>query len=66
MKTSLERLTPRVINYRDYKSFENNFFRKELLYELSNVTLGENANGFEEFIKICYKILNHHVPTKQK
>ena len=53
MKTSLEQLKPSVINYRDYKSLENKFFREELLYELSNATLEENANGFEEFIKIC-------------
>ena len=30
MKTSFERLEPRVINYRDYKSFENKLFREEL------------------------------------
>ena len=28
MKTSFERLKPRVINYRDYKSFEKNYFEK--------------------------------------
>ena len=29
-KTSFERLKPRVLNYRDYKSFENKLFREEL------------------------------------
>ena len=53
MKTSFERLKPRVINYRDYKSFENKLFREELLLELSNSTLEENADRFEEFIEIC-------------
>ena len=33
MKTSFERLEPRVINYGDYKSFENKLFRQELLVE---------------------------------
>ena len=55
MKTSFERLNAEVINYRDYKSFENKLFWEELLYELSNATLGENADGFKRFIKICQK-----------
>ena len=66
MKTSFENLKPRVINYRDYKSFENKLFREELLFELSNSALEEDTDGFEEFIEICQKILNHHASTKQK
>ena len=66
MKTCFERLKPRVINYRDYKSFENNLFREELLFELSNSTLEQNADGLEEFIEMCQKALNHHAPVKQK
>ena len=34
MKTSFERLKPRIINYRDYKSFKNKLFREELLSEI--------------------------------
>ena len=56
MKTSFEILKPEVINYRDYKSFENKLFREELLFELSNSTL--------EFIETCQKTLNQHAPTK--
>ena len=51
MKTPLERLKPRVINYKDYKSFKNKVFREELLYKVMNATLEENANCFEEFIE---------------
>ena len=54
-----------TINYRDNKSFENKLFREEL-FELSNSTLEENANGFEGFIEICQKTLNHGAPAKQK
>ena len=56
MKTSFGKLTPRVINYRDTKSFENKTFNQELLYELAIVNLEENANVFEEFIEICQKL----------
>ena len=66
VKTSFERLKPRVINYRDYKVFENQLFREDLLYELSKTTLEENADGFQEFIEICQKTLNHNAPTEQK
>ena len=48
MKTFFEKLKPRVIYYRDYKSFKNKLFREELLFELSNSTLEENADGLEE------------------
>ena len=66
LKTSFERLKPSVINYRDYKSFENKLFREELSFELSNLTLEENAEGLEDFIEICQKTLNYHAPGKQK
>ena len=38
VKTTLERLKPRPINYRDYKSFKDKFFREELLHEFSSAT----------------------------
>ena len=66
MKTSFERLKPWVKKYRDYKSFKNKLIRKELLFELSNSTLEENADGLEEFIEMCQKALKHHVQVKQK
>ena len=65
MKISFERLKTRVINYREYKSFENKLFR-DLLYQLSKTTLEENADGFQELTEICQKTLKHHAPTKQK
>ena len=65
MKTSTKMLKPSAINYRDYKSFENKLFR-ELLFDLSNSTLEENADGIEEFIEICQKFLNYHAPAKHK
>ena len=34
MKTLFEKLQPRVVDYRDYKYFENDRFKSELLSEL--------------------------------
>ena len=46
MKLSFQRLQPRIINYRDYGSFQNDVFREELLSELLNVNIAENEEGF--------------------
>ena len=61
MKIFFQRLKPTVINYRGNRSFENKLFREELL---SNATLEENANSFEEFIKICQKNSNLSCPNQ--
>ena len=53
------------MNYRDYKSFENQLLPQFSLI-LSHATLEENADGFQEFIETCQKTLNHHAPTKHK
>ena len=46
MKASFERLQPKIINCRDYKRFQNNVFREELLSELPNVNIDENEKCF--------------------
>ena len=66
MKASFQRLQPRIINYRDYRRFQNDVFREELLSELLNVNIGENEEGFSNFLDICKKNLNYHAPCKQK
>ena len=40
MKGIFEKLQPRVVNYRDYKYFENVRFRADLLSELSKADIG--------------------------
>ena len=52
MKRSFERLKPRFINYRDYKSCKSKLFREGLLFELE-----EYVDGFEKFTEICQKTL---------
>ena len=66
MKASFQRLQPRIINYRDYRRFQNDVFREELLSELLNVSIGENEEGFSNFLDICKKNVNYHAPCKQK
>ena len=43
--TFFEKLQPRVVNYRDYKYFENDRFRTDLLSEFGKAKMEENENG---------------------
>ena len=45
MKATFEKLQPRVVNYTDYKSFENCRFRAGLLSELRKANIEENEEG---------------------
>ena len=47
-----------------WKSYYKSIIKE--LYELSNATLEEIANGSEEFIAICQKTLNRNSPTQTK
>ena len=55
MKASFQRLQPRIINYRDYKRFQNDAFREELLSELLNVNIDENEEQSSNFEMITTK-----------
>ena len=66
MKATFEKLQPRVVNYRDYKYFENCRFRADLLSELSKENIEENEEGLSDFLDTCKRILDLHVPRKQK
>ena len=66
MKATFEKLQPRVVNYRDYKYFENCRFRADLLSELSKANIEENEEGLSGFLNTCKRILDLHAPCKQK
>ena len=56
MKVSFQRLQPRIVNYRDYRRFQNDVFRAELLSELLKVIIRENEEGFSNFLDIVRKM----------
>ena len=47
MKPSFQRFQPRIINYRDYKRFQNDVIREQLLSELLNVNLIKMKKVFQ-------------------
>ena len=50
MKTSYRKIEPRVINYRDYKSFSNEGFRESLLENLHGELSGNSDQSFSNFV----------------
>ena len=64
MKATFEKLQPRVVNYRDYKYFENSRFRADLLSKLSKVNIEENKEALSDFLNTSKRILDLHSPRK--
>ena len=56
-KVTFQKLKPRVINYRDYKHFNNERFRDDLPSEISNAYLELDNNSFDEFFNMCRSTL---------
>ena len=66
MKKFFEKVQPRVVNYRDYKYFENDRFITDLLSELGKANLEKKENGLNNLFNACKRILDIHVSRKQK
>ena len=66
MKTFFEKLEPTVVSYRDYKYFENDRFKTDLLSEFGKANIEEKGNGLNNFLNACKRILDIHIPRKQK
>ena len=66
MKTSYRKIEPRVINYRDYKSFSNEGFRESLLENLKGKLSGNSDQSFSNFINTCNTVLDKQLPKKKK
>ena len=62
LKTTFERLPPKIKNYRDYSNFDNGMFRACLFNDLSKQEVG----NLEKFIKVCINTLNNHASSKKK
>ena len=65
MKTTNQKLDPKITHYRDYNTFCNDNFREHLLSALVMENLDTN-NGLEKFIVVCVKTLDRFAPYKKK
>ena len=66
MRKTFKKFQARVIYYRSYKYFSNEYFRKCLLEKLSKEVLVNNNNGFQRFCDINITTLNIHAPSKKR
>ena len=66
MKKSFKKFQPRIINYRSYKHFSNDTFRKDLIDKLSNEEFVINDDGLKRFCELSVNVLNKHAPGKKK
>ena len=66
MKKSFKKFQPRIINYRSYKHFSNDTFRKDLIDKLSNEKFVINDDGLKRFCELSVNVWNKHAPRKKK
>ena len=66
MKKFFKKFQPRIINYRSYKHFSNNTFRKDLIDKLSNEKFVINDDGLKRFCELSVNVLNKDAPRKKK
>ena len=59
-KMSFQKLQPKIINYRDYKNFDNEKFRSDIW------KMNLNTTDLEGFMKTVFHIFNKHAPIKRK
>ena len=64
MKRFFQKQAPKTISYRDYKNFNKNIFRNELLKELYSKDKG--TVSYEIFEEICIRLLSVYAPIKQR
>ena len=65
IKISFRKIEPRVINYRDCKSFSNEGFRESLLEKLKG-KLSENSDKkFSNFMNTCIIVLDKQLLKKK-
>ena len=65
LKMHFCKLPPKVINYRDFKKFDNERFMNSLHYTLSEEQFDYSKNP-DKFFETCQTVLNKHAPRKKK
>ena len=66
MKTTFQKLKPRIVQCRDCAQFSNDNFRKKLLENITLENVNTNSNGLEKFLQIGMNTLDQMVPRKKK
>ena len=65
MKKKIKKIKPRIINYRSYDNFSNEYYRKFVNNQIKRETFVNNGRGFEKFCDMSIELLNKHAPIKK-
>ena len=65
LKMHFRKLSPKVINYRDFKKFHNERFMNSSLYTLNDARIDYSKNP-NKFFEICHTVLKTYAPIKKK
>ena len=66
MKKSVKKIQQRIMNYRSYKHFWNDTFRKDLMDKLSNEKFVINDGRSKRFCELSVHIFNKHAPRRKR
>ena len=64
MKSTFHKHHPKILNYRNYKLFNNDNFRTDLLYAIKQ--MGPQNIGCEQFEHLFMNTFNKHAPQKKQ
>ena len=66
LKSSFAKQKPRILNYRNYKFFNNTLFRDQVLNKLINSNLQISDKGLKHFKETCLSVVNTIAPLKSR
>ena len=66
LRKNFKKIKPRIINYRLYNNFSNEYYKKCLFNELKRGTFVNNDQGFKKFCDMSIKHLNKHTLIKMQ
>ena len=66
LKSSFAKQKPRILNYRNYKFFNNTLFRDQVLNKLINLNLQISDKGLKHFKETCLSVANTIAPLRSR
>ena len=66
LKSSFAKQKPRVLNYRNYKFFNNTLFRDQVLSKVRNLNLQISDKTLKHFTETCLSVLSTIAPLKSR
>ena len=66
IKTTFQKLKPKLIYCQDYSMFSNDKFGEESSYNLSVENISNTSNDLQNVLQICIGVLDKLAPQKKK